>query len=339
MRKTALIVPAFALLSGAIAWGVLAEVRESRLEALLEEIEAAEHRVAYAGVREISAGDTITLKVLSAGDGRRHVEPASVRPRRPAFAGLLRPGLVQWKERVKDYHLAVRNYDIAFTGTEVVAGRLADLYEARPKIAGRPTFRVAADRVHRLALRFEVVAVDATRFCAEFKEISFPPASEIKIPPAAPPAASWLKVGRTGVPLDRISEAAGFGVWAPARPAAGFELRGSELIRLDVELPEQARRALPFPLPKIGGTVAHLAYTDGLAVVSVIEIDARSELWAFAKKFLPRAEATSSGILAQKVKGAGGWAYLLEVEGTAVLVAGNVRENDIESMIESLNRR
>ena len=37
--------------------------------------------------------------------------------------------------------------------------------------------------------------------------------------------------------------------------------------------------------------------------------------------------------------GTGGWAYLLEVEGTAVLVAGNVREQDIESMIESLNRR
>jgi hypothetical protein len=338
MRKSALIVPAFALLSGAIAWGVLADLRESRLEALLEEIEAAETRVAYTGVREISAADTFNVRVLSAGDGRRHVEPLVERPRRPAFAGLLRPGLVQWKERVKDYRLAVRNYDIRFTGTEVVAGREADTYEARPRHPGRPTFRVAADRVHRLALRFEVSSENQT-FRAEFKEIAFPPAGEIRMPAAAPAAPSWLKVAKTDVPLARVSAEAGFAVWAPSRRPAGFQLRGSELIRLDVDVPEPARRALPFPLPKLGGTVAHLAYTDGLAVVSVLEIDARSELWSLARKFLPKAEPMSSGILARKVRGPGGWAYLLEVESTALLVAGNVPAAEIESMIESLERR
>lgn len=341
MRRSALIVPAFALLSGAIAWGVLADARASRLEALLEQIEAAEVRVAYEGIREVGAAETIRLRVLSAGDGRRHVEPLGVRARPGGvrfFPGLLRPGLVHWKERVKDYGLAVRNYDIAFTGTEVVAGREADGYEARPRHAGRPTFRVAADRVHRLALRFEVLSGGVTLFRAEFKEIAFPPASEIKIPPASA-APSWLKVGKSDLAAGRLSEDAGFAVWAPSRLPAGFELRGAERIRLDVDVPEQARRALPFPIPKIGGTLAHLAYTDGLAVITVIETPAASELWALARRFLPKAETTSSGILAQKVEGPGGAAYLLEVEGTAVLVAGNVPAEDIEATIRSLERR
>lgn len=332
MRRTALIVPVFALLSGAIAWGVLAGAKEARLEAMLEEIEAAEWDVAYSGIREISAGDTFSVRVLSAGDGRRHVEPLGTRTRRPVFAGLLRPGLVQWKERVKDYRLAVRNYDIVATGPELIAGREADGYEARPRFPGRPTFRVAADRVHRLALRFEVVG----QFRAEFKEIAFGPTVVPDAPPAAP---GWMKVAKSSHSLGRISAEAGFVVWAPARLPDGFELKESELIRLDVELPEAARKALPFPVPKIGGSLAHLAYTDGLAVLSVIEIDATSELWALARKFLPKAETTPSGILARKVRGPGGWAYLLEVEGTAVLVAGNVPAEDIERTIESLDRR
>jgi hypothetical protein len=333
MRRAGLIVPLFALLSGAIAWGVLGGAREARLEALLEEIEAAETRVAYSGVREIGSGEGPAIRVSSRGDGRRHVEILK-RPRRPAPPGPLLSGFTQWKERVKDYRLAVRNYEIVPLGLERVAGREAEVYEARPRHPGRPTFRVAADRVHRLALRFEVFSEGKRHFRAEFTEIDFSAGSPVPDAPARP---SWLALDARALPPERLGEAAGFQVWVPSRPPAGFELKKAELVRLDV--PEEARRALPLPLPKLNGSLVHLAYTDGLALLVVLEVDARSELWALARRFLPQAEKSAAGVLVHKVKGPGGWACLLEVEGTAVLVAGNVSETDIERTVESLERR
>ena len=64
MRRAAVVVPVFALLSGAIAWGVLTDARAARLEAILEQIEAAETRASYAGVREIRAAETVRLKAI-----------------------------------------------------------------------------------------------------------------------------------------------------------------------------------------------------------------------------------------------------------------------------------
>jgi hypothetical protein len=247
MTRATFVVPLFALFSGAIAWGVLGGAREARLEALLEDIEAAETRVAYSGVREIGTAEALSIRVSSRGDGRRHVEVLQ-RPRRPAPPGPLLSGFTQWKERVKDYRLAVRNYDIVALGSERIAGREAEVYEARPRHPGRPTFRVAADRIHRLALRFEVLSEGKTQFRAEFKEIDF--AAGGRAPEAAPRPA-WLKVEKRALPLDRLSDAAGFQVWVPGRPPAGFELKAAEVLRLDV--PEEARRALPLPLPKLSG--------------------------------------------------------------------------------------
>lgn len=326
MRRAAIVVPVFALLSGAIAWGVLADARAARWEALLGRIEAAEGGAAYGGVREIRAAETVRLRVASAGDGRRQVDLLGPRPRRFP-GGLLRPGLLHWKERVKDYGLAVRNYEIAALGTEVVAGRLCDVYEARPRHAGRLTYRVAADREHRLALRFQVQAQGVDVFRAEFLEVRFGPTEVVER--SGPP--SWLKVERTAHPPGRLSAAAGFGVWVPRTLPAGFERRGSETIRVKAEM--------PLPLPLSGGTLAHLAYTDGLAFLSLVEVPVGSELWAFARRMLPKPEPAGAGVLVHRVPGPGGAAYLMEIEGTAILAAGNVPEREIVATLESLERR
>lgn len=311
MRRAAVIVPFFALLSGAIAWGVLHDAGASRLEAVLQDIEDAEWRVPYVGVRRISGAETFTLKIASAGDGRRRVDSVGARPR--AF-----PGLVHGKERVKDYRLAVRNYEIVFLGVETVAGREAEVLEARPRHPGRPTIRVAADRVHRLALRFEVRGEERTLFKAEFTEIDFPGAVQVverKLP------APWLKIERSPLSLA--------GVWVPSRLPAGFELRSTAQIHV--------RSELPAPLPRVSGKLAHLAYTDGLAALSVVEMPASSELWTLARRFLPK--AGGAGLTGYRFKIPGGAACLVEIEGTAVLVAGNVTAEDVESTVRSLVRR
>jgi hypothetical protein len=327
MRRIGLVVLAFGAMSGAIAWGVLADARETRLLALLSEIEGAETGVAYAGVREIEAGGAaVPLRVVSAGDGRRKVERLKPGPGPRAGLGLLRPGFVHGPPRVKDFALAVRNYDIVPAGRDVVAGRAADVWEARPKHPGRPSYRVAADAATRLALRFEVLEGETRVFRAEFKEIDFEPALDgVAFP--TPPAV--LRVDRKDAPPEELAGLADFDVWEPSRLPAGFALRGSGVLRVRARI----------PLPGAGGTVAHLDYTDGLAAMSVVQVSTQSELYKLVKRFLPGAARAGEGFTAHRFVGKGGAAYVVELEGTAVLVAGNVGPSELEPVIRSLERR
>lgn len=327
MRKLGLTVLAFAAMSGAIAWGVLADARETRLLALLAEIEGAEAGVAYSGVREIEAGGAaVPLRVVSAGDGRRKVERLKPGPGPRAGLGLLRPGFVHGPPRVKDFALAVRNYDIVPAGRDVVAGRAADVWEARPKHPGRPAYRVAADAATRLALRFEVLDGGSRVFRAEFVEIDFEPKLDgVAFP--QPPAV--FRVDRKEAPPEELAALADFDVWEPARLPAGFALRGSGVMRVRARL----------PIAGGVGTVAHLDYTDGLAQMSVVQVAAQSELYKMVRRFVPAAAKADAGFTAHRFVGKGGAAYVMELDGTAVLVAGNVGPSELEPVIRSLERR
>jgi len=76
-------------------------------------------------------------------------------------------------------------------------------------------------------------------------------------------------------------------------------------------------------------------------VVAVVECSASTELWKHLKKFLPAAKPVDADgkVVARKFSDRGGSAYLLEVEGTVVLAAGNVDSEEIEAMIRTLERR
>jgi hypothetical protein len=93
-------------------------------------------------------------------------------------------------------------------------------------------------------------------------------------------------------------------------------------------------------VPESGGTVAHQDYTDGLAVLSVVQVPTASPVWALARRWLPRAERTEAGgVTAHRFVAAGGAAYVMEMDDAAVLVAGNVAPSVIEPVIRSLERR
>ena len=57
------------------------------------------------------------------------------------------------------------------------------------------------------------------------------------------------------------------------------------------------------------------------------------------KRFLPPAATAGEGVTAHRFVGKGGAAYVVELEGTAVLVAGNVGPSELEPVIRSLERR
>ncbi|HLF92049.1 MAG TPA: sigma-E factor regulatory protein RseB domain-containing protein [Planctomycetota bacterium] len=357
-RKVAGIVVASVLCTGAIATGVLAAARTSRLEALLARIEAAEDGVPYDGVREMGGGpETVRLRIQSQG-GRKKVEFLSIRggarpaakrpPGVPFFGGIpmfLRPGEGQWKRKIKDFELAVRNYDVAVTGRETVAGREADVVELRARHAGRPSYRIAADVENRFPLGFQVLDGTAPVFEARFQSIAFNPKFAEKAFDEPAPRPGWIRADREESPLGELSARAGYGVWLPSSLPRGFEVRGAEIFRVRVEVPEGARQAmkafLPVGLPKLDVPIVHVNYTDGLAVLSVVECPADSELWKFLKKFVPAEvpRKNDGKVVARKFADRRGAAYLLELEGTVVLAAGNVSAEEIEKIIPTFERR
>ena len=359
--RTAVTVLFFAFCAGAIGWGVLADARATRLEALLARIEAAEDAVPYEGVREMGGPDGGVRLRIASQNGRKRVEflgfqggskPASGLkrpPKVPFFGGgipmFLRPGEGQWKRKVKDFELAVRNYEVVEVGRETVAGRPAEIIELRSRHEGRPDYRVAADLENRFPLRFEVLRGGERVFETRFESIVFHPKFAERAFDDPAPRPSWIKVDRQEVAREQLPSRAGFGVWLPSRLPRGFEPRGAELFRVRVEAPENAREAiqsfLPFGLPKVDVPVTHVNYTDGMAVLSVVECPADSELWKFLRKFVPSGGPATSGgkVVARKFADRRGAAYLMELEGTVVLVAGNVDAAVIEEIIPTFERR
>jgi len=347
----------FALGAGAIAYGVLADARGARLQALLSEIETAEERIPHSGTRVLEGTDwSVTLRVAAEG-GRSRVEllelsggkkpsargPLAGRvPFLASFPEFLKPAHGQWARKVKDYGLALRNYEVVPAGRAVVAGREAELLEVRPRLGGRPGYRVAADAANRFPLRFEVVSGGRRVFVAEFREIEY--AAEVSSGPAGPRRPPWLKVAREEVPFREVPGRVDYGIWAPARLPEGFELRRSALVRVRVDLPEEVRRGmerLPFPIPRIDARVAHFDYTDGIAVLSVVECPARSELWKLVRGLLGGGanEGAGTAVVVRRFADAGGSAFFLETGDTAILAAGNVDAGEIEEMIRTLRRR
>lgn len=347
---------AFLLGAAAIAGGVLVEAREARLQALLLEIETAEERIPYVGVRALEGpGWSVVLEVASAG-GRRRTKllnfsgpgiPVTGKatgriPFLARFPEFLRPGHGWWSRKIKDYDLALRNYDFRPAGRDSVAGREADLLEVRARYRGRADYRVAFDAANRFPLRFEALGGGRPIFRAEFRSVDYreeagvAEADRLRLP-------SWLRIERDEIPAAEIPPRVDYEDWVPARLPAGFERRRSALVRVGVDLPEEVRRGVErlfFQVPRLDARVAHFDYTDGIAVLSMVQCPARSELWRLVRGILGGGEGQEGGrVVARRFSDPWGAAFFLEIGGTAILAAGNVGADLIEEMIRTLQRR
>lgn len=356
--RTVLVAAVSVLAAGAIAWGVYTESREARAQEILSAIETAEEKIPYTGLRQLVGPETVELRLWSM-EGVKRVEFVGITggtkpsrlpalPRVPfasGFPAFLKPGQSAWKKRIKDYDLAVKNYDVRVAGRDVVAGRACEVVEVVARHPGRASYRVAADLENRFPLRFEVLAGGERLFEARFKEIEYHPA----FPPKTfqePKLPQWLKVTPEAVPLEGLPSRAGFPVWLPAWTPPGFRPLASELVRVKLDLPAPAREAmrrfLPLGAPKLDEPVAHVDWTDGIAVISVVECAADSDLWAIARKFMPgyRPQKSVDGkATAVKISDRLGAAYIVELGGTVALVAGTVAAEDLETMIRTFERR
>ncbi len=343
-----------ALFAGTIAFKVYADARYARLKTLLTEIETAEERISYTGTRVLEGPDWSMTQRVTSQEGRRRVESVESpgekktsrrghggRGSRPdGFPDFLRPGRGHWRRRIKDYDLALQNYRVEVSGHGIVAGRGADFLEIRSRHGGRPSYRVAVDAANRFPLRFEALSEGRRVFLTEFREIQYTvPAAPAAGSPPAPRRPSWSRSNREEVPLHEVPTKVDYGIWIPERLPAGFKLRRSTLMRADEG--RHGTERTPPEAPQEGARVAHFDYTDGIAALSIVECSAKTEMW----KRMLKVSGTDAGeqpggkIVAWRSADPAGAAFLLKIEDTAILAAGNVAAGEIEEMLKTLKRR
>ena len=166
-------------------------------------------------------------------------------------------GAVSALDNAEALDLLKRNYDVLTSGRGSVAGREADIIDAWRRADDdrrHPVARFWLDRATGVLLRRE--SYDATgrtvRGSAFFDvRVDEPRSVSVAASPLAPPGPGGSDARRLGKAELKALEATGW--TCPGRLADGFELR-------------EARR-----LPDPAGQVIHLAYSDGLATVSVFE--------------------------------------------------------------------
>ena len=146
-------------------------------------------------------------------------------------------------------------YDVRISGSDRVAGYLADIIDVTPRDAFRYGYRLWLDQGTRLLLRSTVLDSEK-RVLEQFMFVSL----EIgKLPDETElvPGQRELKTTTTAAPSDE-AELRGAPQWRINEPPYGFEL-------------VSARRS-----GQAGSSTEHLVYSDGLASVSIY-IEPRSE--------------------------------------------------------------
>ncbi|MBD0291973.1 MAG: hypothetical protein ICV70_00160 [Jiangellaceae bacterium] len=138
--------------------------------------------------------------------------------------------------------LLVRGYDVEIIGVSAVAGRPANIVEAR-RDDGTPAARLWLDSEWALPLRREIYAEDGTtRTASAFIEVHIEPAPAAVEATQSDPEDRWLR-------HDDLAELRAGGWSCPRRLPGGFQLY-------------EARRV---------GDAFQLSYSDGVATVSVFE--------------------------------------------------------------------
>jgi negative regulator of sigma E activity len=150
---------------------------------------------------------------------------------------------------VLEAELAAKNHSILELPRETVAGREARVLDLRPRVAGRPSYRLWFDAALGIALGLESHDAEGnliTRWQFETFELGSPAA-------AADPD--------DGMQLQTLLAQKPYPLWVPAALPEGYEFHGARVHTRDDR------------------TSVTLAYTDGMNVISVIQRNPTGEPW------------------------------------------------------------
>jgi len=193
---------------------------------------------------EVRKGEILIL------DGRHFWRSPREKGRGFRHRGLRRP------LQTKDIERLVSNYKVETQGEKEIAGRKAFIIKCTGKYPGRPSLMLWVDKENFLRLREERFSADKKiTYRVEFEEIEF--RGQISPSHFKPPNGAEMQESRQRSEELSLAQAAGqlhFNVLLPKKVPRGFELGRVRIIR------RKGRKA-----------VLHLAYTDGLAQISLFE--------------------------------------------------------------------
>ena len=113
----------------------------------------------------------------------------------------------------------------------------------------------------------------------------------------------------------------GFPVWIPQIVPPGFSL--TDAIRMKI-------KSGPIHLE-----VVYCVYSDGIALFSLLQFSSENPLWKMMKTFIPESKE-GKGIFTRKISLGIGSVFILEMNGTVVILAGNVWSEALQKTAESL---
>lgn len=327
--RTILVLGGFALLAAPIGASLIAEASNNRSVALLEEIRAAQERTRFQGRRVMTTPDsTSAIDIHVDRPGRVKIEPVG-KPPSGARRGFHLPGVGRGpRGRFSDPALIVENYRLESRGGDTVAGRSADRYALLPRHAGRASYEFAVDRKTRFLLSFRAVGPDgAARYESRFESIAFdpPPLPEAAPKTEAPKQGDRVRrVLRTRVTEADLRGVLPFPAWKPSWLPAGFR-----------------RRALDHYIIRDLGDSVMDSYSDGMTSLFVVQTGVANPAWRLFREYLglpAGPEGAEGDVVAHRIRHGSGTILDLTLEGTEVLIGGQVDPADMEGIANGLVR-
>ncbi|MHC4607174.1 MAG: sigma-E factor regulatory protein RseB domain-containing protein [Planctomycetota bacterium] len=286
------------------------------------------------------------------GGGKGGKKPGSKRSdvfhRMAGMAGWKLPpaGRIFFSARPRRFHdleLLARNYDVVVVREEPVAGRSARVVDIRPLVKGRAAYRLWADRETDFPLRYQVLdAAGSPVFESVYDSVEYDPEFAEGVFPEKRGGLHKVLVKMLGIQREAttVREAAGkleFPVWEAGRPPAGTRLKDCAIVRL----------RLPAGWPGSDGEapaeigMLHATYTDGAAVVFLVEFSSTNPFWTMVRPMLEQRKqgGTPGGkLVVYRLSHRGGSAFLMERGTTVIVVAGNFPEPELLNMVKTLRR-
>ena len=81
--------------------------------------------------------------------------------------------------------------------------------------------------------------------------------------------------------------------------------------------------------------VVYSLYSDGIALFSLVQFSGENPLWKIMKSYFP-GTSSGKGIMTQKISMGIGSVFILEMDGTVIILAGNIWSDTLQKTAESL---
>ena len=379
MRCRILVSVAFGLLLAPIAYAVFAEVEAGRAAEILRPVLDAEANLPTQGERRAvihtDKGTFESLcRVYSDGPERREVVFLEFRRDGQAvdpsewWKGFFRgekktgsrrkPGLFEklasmtgWDlpalgrsffraapKRFHNLELLTRNYKVrAGIAEPDVAGRTVEVISIDPHHPDRPAYRLWVDEETRYPLRFQALDAEGELFFESvYDRIDFAPEFPEGLFDDETKDAWEFLVEMFHVKQDRMSprkaqDKVSFDLWLPGSVPGGFEPLYWEVVRARLPWGKKAERQ--------EFAVVHAAYTDGAAMLLIVEFASDNPLWRMIKPMLEQESppaAERGKLRVYKIARRGGAALIVERGNTVFVVAGNLDEDALLEMVRKM---